>query len=69
MDDFIVDTYRYARFGNATGIFVRSVRDGITGSHDIASLDRDSLRAYTSTLSRPALMGLVAMLLGHPDSF
>jgi hypothetical protein len=27
----------------ATGIYVRAIRDGIPGSYDIATLDRDSL--------------------------
>lgn len=53
-----------------TGIYVRAKHDDKWGSHDIAELDRDSLRAWLRSRGgdNPWAESVVEALLGHGPS-
>lgn len=58
-----VDAARAVAFKDATGLYVRAVHDGAWGSHDIATLRRDSLEQWLQ--DRDTAVNVVAILLGH----
>jgi len=50
---------------NATGIYVRALRDGKWDSVDIAELDKLSLEEWLKDLSKEELIRVIEIIFGH----
>lgn len=48
-----------------TGVFIRAINDGHWGSHDIAYLDKQSLKNLLESKPHNWSMDLVGIILGH----
>jgi hypothetical protein len=65
--ELVVDEKRKDKdpFRNSTGIYVRARTWNKVGSYDIAELDSDSLKLWTSRLTHEGLQSIIIHLLGH----